>query len=144
MNSIYRPLIALAVALVGWVSVAPWIEAVATSTKVGYAIYCPLIALAVWFFLLVGLRIRRRASGARYALLGVLWLLGGWIPTYFLAIALTSGLVVAASRYAYLAFVPVGLPVAEICAASAAASSLAFAAMLLFDVTKRLLPRTGY
>ena len=131
-------LFSLAVTVVGWFAVVPWIDAVAATTKVGYVVYCPVIAVAVWMFFLVGLRIRRWMSGSSYVLLGIGWVLTGWIPTYFLAVALTSCIVALASSSAYLALIPVGLPVADMCGASVVVGTLGFAVMLLRDAARFL------
>lgn len=141
MNMIRLALLSLVVALGGWLLVVPWLDAVAIGTKLGYMSYCLVIAVAVWLFLLLGLHIRYRMRGSSYALLSIAWALLGWVLTYFLAVALTSSLAALVSSSVYLAFIPVGLPVAEICAASATLGSLALVTLLFVDAARLLRSR---
>lgn len=133
MTAIRLALLSLAVSAGGWLLVFHWLDGVAISTRLGYGFYCFVIAIPVALFFMVALRIRSGVRGSFYALIGITWALLGWLPTYLLALVFTSGLVVVVSSSPYLWFIPVGLPVTDICAASAAIGSLAVVTALLVD-----------
>jgi hypothetical protein len=132
-----------AVAGLSWSITIPGIEGISWSTKIGYMVYCPLVLVGPLIYFYLGQVLRAKLSGAIYLVAALAWLVAGWVSAYYVSLALSLVLFMPAIRLPVLAFIPVGLPVTNMCFAAASLGFVVFAGMLLADFIKILRARSA-
>ncbi len=128
MHPITIVLLAVATAFAGWLAVEIVDEGVLWSTRLGYLAYISAIAPSVFLYYFVASALASRFTGWLYVATAVGWCVLAAVPMYWLALALSLGLLMAVNVSPWLWFVPVGLAVNTI---SATVTALAFSLLAL-------------